>query len=464
MKKLYKFTPYKSGKWQKSLYLCAHLVISMTTITTEQLYSLFLQYPKVVTDSRERTEFGIFFALKGETFDGNRFAQKALEAGCTYAVVDNPEVAQGNERMLLVTNVLEALQQLARHHRMQFNIPVIGITGTNGKTTTKELIAAVLMEKYNVLFTQGNLNNHIGVPLTLLRLTAEHNIAVVEMGANHPGEIADLVQLVCPTHGIITNIGKAHLEGFGSLEGIIETKGALYNYLREHKGYIFRNITNPYLSKIAGGTEEVTYALNELKAGVFGCVEKSAPFITLSWNSERFSSGAHTVKTQFIGSYNAENMLAAITFGLFFNVDPKLICHALETYEPHNNRSQYIKTARNEVIMDAYNANPASMDAALRNYSEMKLENKLLILGDMLELGETSIEEHQHVVDTAMKLGFENVILVGSNFGSTNAGTYTKLANLQMLKLYLEENELSNFAILIKGSHGIGLDQVITLL
>lgn len=433
------------------------------TSTLEHLYNLFLQHPNVVTDSRQVVEEGIFFALKGETFDGNLFAQKALDAGCNYAVVDNPETARQNDRFILVDDVLTALQQLAKHHRQQFSIPVIGVTGTNGKTTTKELLAAVLMEKFNVLYTQGNLNNHIGVPLTLLKLNKEHQIAIVEMGANHPGEIADLVKLVCPTHGIITNIGKAHLEGFGSLEGIIKTKGALYDYLRAHKGYIFRNVTNPYLSQIAGGTEEVTYALNELKAGVVGCVEQSAPFIALSWNSQRFSSGAHTVQTKFIGSYNAENMLAAITFGLFFDVEPNQICHALETYAPQNNRSQYIKTAKNEVVMDAYNANPASMEVALQNFHGMKLENKMLILGDMLELGETSIDEHQHIVDTAKNLGFKKVILVGSNFGATQSD-YLKLPNLQMLKLYLEEEDLHDYAILIKGSHGIGLDRVITLL
>ncbi|MDO4190211.1 MAG: UDP-N-acetylmuramoyl-tripeptide--D-alanyl-D-alanine ligase [Bacteroidales bacterium] len=436
------------------------------TQTIEQIYHLFLQHPNVVTDSRNVVEEGIFFALKGETFDGNRFARKALDAGCNYAIVDDTTVAGTDDRFVVVDNVLETLQQLAHHHRQQFHIPVIGVTGTNGKTTTKELMAAVLMEKYRVLYTQGNLNNHIGVPLTLLQLNAQHQIAIIEMGANHPGEIASLVKLVEPTHGIITNIGKAHLEGFGSLEGIIQTKGALYDYLRQHHGYIFRNITNPYLCKIAGGTEEVTYALNELKAGVVGCIEQSAPFIALSWRSQRFQSGAHTVQTQFIGSYNAENILAAITFGLFFEVEPEQICHALQTYKPHNNRSQYIKTAKNEVIMDAYNANPASMEVALQNFHSLALDNKLLILGDMLELGETSLQEHQHVVDIARQLGFKQAILVGSNFSAVDiSGTeYRKIHDLQMLTLYLEEHELKDYAILIKGSHGIGLDRVITLL
>lgn len=429
-------------------------------ISLSKLYELFLAHPQVTTDSRTCPEGSIFFALKGESFDGNRFAQAALDKGCAYAVVDEAEFAT-NERTLLVDDVLTTLQQLARHHRMQLGLPVVGITGTNGKTTTKELVTAVLSEKYKVHRTQGNLNNHIGVPLTLLGLTQKHTLAVVEMGASHPGEIADLVELVRPDCGLITNVGKAHLEGFGSLEGVLQTKGALYDYLRKNGGSIFINQKNALLQSIASGIAATSYAL-DADADVQGHVDDCSPFVTLSWQHR--GGEKHTVKTHFVGIYNAENMLAAVTVGLHFGVEEKAICHALENYVPQNNRSQFVQSEHNRLVVDAYNANPTSMMAALDNFAAMQLPHKVAILGDMLELGAQSLDEHRKIADYLAKADFEQTFLVGTQFAQVSENRFQTFANVDELSEFLQHNPLIYKTILVKGSNGIHLTKLLPML
>jgi len=337
----------------------------MTTIT--ELYELYKKHTTVTTDSRNCPAGSLFIALKGDNFNGNHFAKQALDLGSSFAVVDEPD-AVTDPRILLVDDCLKTLQGLAAHHRRQCDIPVIGITGTNGKTTTKELMASVLSKKYNLLYTQGNLNNHIGVPLTLLRLNAEHEIAVIEMGANHPGEIKELVEIADPDFGLITNVGKAHLEGFGSFEGVIRTKGELYDYIRIKGGKIFINMENPYLRTIAKGIDEIKYAT---KAGypLWGETISCSPFLKLRWFSD-YDSHPHEAQTKLIGSYNLENALAAVCVGMQFGVPSDEIVLALQEYVPSNNRSQLKQTEQNTLIIDAYNANPTSMSAAIQNFEQ----------------------------------------------------------------------------------------------
>lgn len=429
-------------------------------ISVSELYEIFLQHPVVTTDSRNCPEGSLFFALKGDTFNGNVFAESAIEKGCAYAIVDEPQVAK-NEHFIVVNNVLEMLQQLAKFHRQTLDIPVVGITGTNGKTTTKELIAAVLAEKFEVHFTQGNFNNHIGVPLTLLGLRADHQIAVIEMGANHPGEIAELVEIVQPNVGLITNVGKAHLQGFGSLEGVLKTKGALYDFLRKTGGKVFVNNRNELLMSILGDLQHQTYALDG-DADVQGRVTDCSPFVTLEWHTR--SKEMHTIRTKFVGIYNAENVLAAASVGLHFGVSELQICHALETYMPQNNRSQFTQTADNQLIVDAYNANPTSMQAALENFAVVSLPNKVAILGDMLELGDASIEEHRKIVELLQKMAFGAVFLVGKIFTEIASDTFNTFENVDQLAEFLTANPLKNHAILIKGSNGIRLTKILQLL
>ena len=352
-----------------------------TTMNAKELYQLYLQHPQVTTDSRDCPQGSIFIALKGASFDGNKFAKSALEKGCSYAVVDEKEYAEeGDERFILVDDCLTTYKELAREHRRQFSIPVIGITGTNGKTTTKELVSAVLAEKYRVMHTEANYNNDVGVPKTLLRLTAEDEIAVVEMGASHPGDIKKLVDYVEPTCGLITNVGRAHLQGFGSFEGVMKTKGELYDFLKAHDGLVFLNTSNEHLVDMAQQRE----------------LER---IVTFSWHVDG-QPNVYEVHTHLVGTYNMDNMLAAIAVGLHFDVAPQQICHALESYQPSNNRSQLEQTAHNWLIVDAYNANPTSMAAALDNFQRITVKQpKMVILGDMRELGSVSREEHQKVVE-----------------------------------------------------------------
>lgn len=428
---------------------------NMTTI--EELYKIFLQHPEITTDSRNCPDGSIFFALKGDTFDGNAYAKAALDKGCSYAVVDEAEYYDcNNPRLLLVDDALTALQQLARHHRQQLHIPVIGITGTNGKTTTKELVSAVLSKKYNVLYTQGNFNNHIGVPKTLLRLTPEHEIAVIEMGANHPGEIKTLVNIAEPDYGLITNVGRAHLQGFGSFEGVIRTKGELYDYLRTTSGKVFINENNPHLTGIANGLELIKYGKN---GHLVGCT----PYLSFEYNG-------HIVNTHLVGAYNLDNVLAAACVGNYFGVSDDDICSAIADYEPSNNRSQLVKTVTNTLIVDAYNANPTSMKAALDNFHMMEGNGKMVILGDMKELGDVSQEEHQKIIRLVGEYQISDAWFVGNEFKKAAAqmteltGRYRFFDDVETVKAAIESVPPTSKMILIKGSNSTRLFTLPSLL
>lgn len=419
-----------------------------------ELYKCFMECGKVTTDSRNCPEGSMFIALKGETFNGNAFAAQALKQGCRYAVIDESEYA--GEGTILVDNCLQALQQLANYHRRQLKTLVIGITGTNGKTTTKELISTVLSRKFNTLYTEGNFNNHIGVPLTLLRLTKEHEMAVVEMGANHPGEIKTLVHIAEPDYGIITNVGKAHLQGFGSFEGVIRTKGELYDFLRAKGGAtIFIQNENPYLNGIAEGLTCVRYGQT---AGLYvsGELISCSPFLSFRWTAEGVS---HEVNTHLIGSYNLDNMLAAAAIGRYFGVSDDDISSALASYLPHNNRSQLKETADNKLIVDAYNANPTSMMAALKNFRQIEAPHKMVILGDMKELGEASREEHQKVVDYLKECGFDRVVLVGPEFAAATH-SYQTFQHVDEVLADIRIHKPQGYYILIKGSNSMKLSQL----
>ena len=435
----------------------------------KKLYDLYLQHPCITTDSRNCPKDSIFLALKGASFDGNKFAKAALEKGCAYAIIDEPAYAEAdNDRLILVDDCLKTFKEIAREHRRNFQIPVIGITGTNGKTTTKELVSAVLAERYRVMHTEGNFNNDVGVPKTLLRLDATHEIAVVEMGASHPGDIEKLVTYVEPTCGMITNVGRAHLLGFGSFEGVKRTKGELYDYLKAHDGLLFLNESNADLVEMARQREMnriMTYGQSD-DANVQGEVSECAPFLRFTWrNMATTESKARTydVQTHLIGAYNIDNMLAAITIGLHFGVTPEQINHALSHYIPANNRSQLEVTAKNKLIVDAYNANPSSMAAAVENFKLMNVEHKMAILGDMRELGEVSALEHQKLVDKLAEDGFKEVWLVGEEFGKTQTA-FRKFKNVDEVKAEIAAHCPENYYILIKGSNGIKLFELPELL
>lgn len=454
----------------------------------KQLYELYQQHPVITTDSRNCPEDSIFFALKGETFDGNQYAIQALEKGCAYAVIDNSSILQSfnpsilpssnanpvTSRLILVDNVLQTFKDLAREHRRQFNIPVIAITGTNGKTTTKELIRAVLSEKYNVMATEGNFNNDVGVPKTLFCLTDEHDIAVIEMGASHPGDIKTLAETAEPTCGLITNVGKAHLQGFGSLKGVIQTKGELYDYLASrNESVIFINADNEHLVSILPDTAWVApYSQNVANAEgcVVGQLVACDPYLRLRWceNGLDLEDRAeeqqwYEVSTHLVGSYNLDNVLAAVTVGLQFAVEPAQICHALENYVPKNNRSQLTETPHNHLIVDAYNANPTSMEAALNNFSLMTVSPKMAIIGEMRELGDSSREEHGHLVKVLKRCQFDKVWLVGDEFADIKCH-YRKFKDVEEVKAALATERPEGFYILIKGSNGTRLYQLPELL
>lgn len=418
---------------------------------TAELYQLFLQHPVVTTDTRDCPPDSLFFALRGETFDGNRFADQALKAGCAYAIVDDAEVARTNPHFILVDDTLKALQELARYHRRQLGLPVIQITGTNGKTTTKELVSTVLSEKYKVLFTQGNFNNHIGVPKTLLRLSETDEIAVVESGANHPGEIATLARIIDADYGLITNIGKAHLEGFGSYEGVIRTKGELFDFLRTKQGSrIFLHADNPILQPIAHDLPAYTYGAPAHDFDIEGEVVACNPYLQLRWRKR--GDNWHVVQTRLVGAYNLENVLAAAAVGTYFKVSPEQIDHALEHYQPTNHRSELMQTEHNRLIVDAYNANPTSMAAAVENFRLMEHPKKLAILGAMRELGEAEAEEHQSLIDRLHTLSDTEVWLVREEFAPF-AGDYRLFADYDDVKRYLEAHPVADHLILIKGSN-----------
>ena len=421
----------------------------------EELYSLFQAHSVITTDTRHCPEGSLFFALRGERFDGNAFAQQALQAGCAFAVVDDPAVG-GDERLLHVPDVLTTLQQLAALHRRTLGTPIVQITGTNGKTTTKELTAAVLARKFDLLCTQGNFNNHIGVPKTLLQLRPHHQMAVIETGANHPGEIALLTDLVQPECGLITNVGMAHLEGFGSFEGVMRTKGELYDYLR-HKpgGFIFLHADNEHLCRMAGSLPAVRYGLPGHDCYTEGEVLDCTPFLRLRFRTQ---GGAwHEVQTHLIGAYNVANVLAAAAVGAHFGVPDVDIAEALAAYEPTNNRSEWMRTQRNELIVDAYNANPTSMKAALDNFALIAHDHKMAILGEMRELGTASDEAHRAVAAQAASLHCEEVWLVGKAFRAHAAGARW-FPSVAEVKAALEaEGAPTGRLILVKGSNGTRL-------
>ena len=427
------------------------------------LYQIFLDCQSVTTDSRNCPDGSLFIALKGESFNGNAFAKLALDSGCAFAIIDEIQYAiECDQRYILVDDCLQTMQQLANYHRRQLGTRVIGITGTNGKTTTKELISSVLCQAHNVLYTLGNLNNHIGVPTTLLRLKPEHDLAVIEMGANHPGEIKFLSEIVEPDCGIITNVGKAHLEGFGSFEGVIKTKGELYDFLRKKEGStVFIHHDNAYLMNIAGGLNLIPYGTED-DLYVNGRITGNSPYLTFEWKAGK-DGETYQVQTQLIGEYNFPNALAAITIGRFFGVEDAKINEALAGYTPQNNRSQLKKTDDNTLIIDAYNANPTSMMAALQNFRNMEVPHKMLILGDMRELGAESAAEHQKIADYLKECAFEKVWLVGDQFAAAEHSFQT-YPNVQEVIKELEADKPKGYTILIKGSNGIKLSSVVDYL
>ena len=424
----------------------------------KSIYSLFVKEPIISTDSRIKTNGGLFFALKGESFNGNKFAKLALENGASFAIIDEIEY-QTDERFLLVDNVLLTLQQLAHFHRETLTIPVIGITGTNGKTTTKELVNAVLSKKFKTISTKGNLNNHIGVPLTLLTITNDTEIAIIEMGANHPHEIAELCEIANPNFGIISCIGKAHLEGFGSLENIIKTKKELFDHISKKNGEVFVNYNDDLLRAISSNLKCNYYGNSDL---VFckGEYISSTPFVTFALyeNDKKI-----LINSQLIGSYNTSNMMAAACVGRKFGLPIADIKNAIEHYSPENNRSQLKKTERNTLLLDAYNANPSSMEASITNFKGLNADHKVVILGEMLELGDVSDSEHEKIYNQVKSYNFENVYFVGK-WNITNDKKTLIFKDTQSLISFLDTNKLTGKTILIKGSRGNKLEMIVDYL
>jgi UDP-N-acetylmuramoyl-tripeptide--D-alanyl-D-alanine ligase len=424
--------------------------------TIEKIYQYYSQKYLVSTDSRKIEEGCVFVALKGERFDGNDFAYQVAQENIASCVIADRKDLPHHERLFIVDDSLAALQELARLHRKKCNIPIIGITGTNGKTTTKELTAAVLSKKYNLIYTQGNFNNHLGLPLTVLRIKPDTEMAVVEMGANHPNEIAHLCTIADPDFGIITNIGKAHLEGFGSFEGVVKTKNELYDFIRNKNGRLFVNRDNELLMNLSNGIDSNTYGKDN-NADIKASIVSSNPYLIINWEGNE-------IKTNLVGDYNFENVMAAISAGCHFNIETSLIIEALENYTPTNNRSQFIKSEKNEIVMDAYNANPVSMSHAIKNFRNISSENTLLILGDMRELGKDSEKEHQVIISLIKELEFKNVILVGEEFKKTAGTDFTTFTNVEELLAFINDNDISGKKILIKGSNGIHLEKIVNAL
>lgn len=424
----------------------------------KSIYSLFIQCDGASTDSRKCPKDSMFIALKGDNFDGNVFVENAIESGCKFALTSDEQRAN-NKTIFYVPDTLVALQQLASYHRQQMNATVIAITGTNGKTTTKELTSAVMKAKFgdDVINTEGNLNNHIGVPLTLLRVKAHHKYAIVEMGANHPGEIKTLADIALPDYGLITNVGTAHILGFGSFEGVIKTKCELYDNLKKHNGTIFVNGSNHNIFPKSEGANRIVYGVDG--SSLNASVESADPFLKV-----KFSNG-YSAQTNLIGAYNLENVMAAACVGSHFGVDMSTIVSALENYKPSNNRSQFISTPSNKLIVDAYNANPTSMKAALDNFISLKSDSeKALILGDMLELGKDSEAEHGKIVEMIAASGIKKVMLVGQNFASVAKNGMSTFKNADELIPVLTDNKLNGCLILIKGSNSMKLTKVVEYL
>lgn len=426
------------------------------------LYALFQKYPSVTTDSRMCSKDSIFFALKGDRFNGNLFADKALEAGCALAVVDErSENDPFSERIIVVDDVLATLQKLANYHRRKLKIPIIGITGTNGKTTTKELIAISLSREFKVAYTQGNYNNHIGVPLTLLSMNKSHEIGVIEMGANHPGDIRELCEIAEPNYGLITNVGKAHLEGFGSFENVIKTKGELYDFIRSHEGKVFVNKDNPVLYELSEGMDRILYGKNDPSLFASGAIADATPFLEFDWS---FFDSSYRVKTRLVGEFNFDNAIAAVAVSKFFGINAERISAALEEYEPRNHRSQFKRTEHNDLIIDAYNANPTSMKASLDFFTSIQSTlPKMVILGEMKELGEKSVEEHQKLLNFLSQQSFDRIYLVGDIFRKLNT-THLFFENVEVLIQSLQKEPVNGHYILLKGSHSVHLEKVVDYL
>lgn len=428
-------------------------------MTIDSLYAIYRQFPLVETDTRKLQPGCIYFALKGANFDGNAFALQAIEQGAAYAVVDDPTLAK-HSKCILVDEVITSLQALATYHRQQLNIPFLAITGSNGKTTTKELITMVLRRKYKTAATLGNLNNHIGVPLTILQIKPETEIAIIEMGANHKGEIASYCQIAQPTHALITNCGKAHIEGFGSEEGVRQAKGELYAYIRSKQGVIFRDTDLSYLEEMAEGiATQITYGTQH--AMLIGNVHQAHPYVEVSVHT---NAEEHLIRTQLVGVYNLPNILAAITIGQYFKVAIEDIQAAIEAYKPDNNRSQLLTANTNTIILDAYNANPTSMRAAIVNFASMDtFSQKILCLGAMKEMGETSAQEHKDLVAFINSYSWTSVILVGNEF-KDYAGSHHWFADSTAAASYMQNHLPTQTAILIKGSRGSKMEEVATAL
>ena len=432
-------------------------------IAIEYLYSLYQKHPQVITDSRKIEEECLFFALKGERFNGNEYAKDAIQKGAAYAIIDEAKFDQG-EQFLFVEDVLTTLQQLANYHRKQFMIPILGITGSNGKTTTKELIASVLSSQYKCHFTKGNFNNHIGVPLTLLEMPKETEIAVIEMGANHIGEIEFLCEIAEPTHGVITNIGKAHLEGFGSLEGVKKAKSELYVHLKKNGGVAFINMNENFLTDLSDGiTKRVFYTKSDspnlLEAPYETILFQTHPTVEVGFLNEK--EDTIKVVSQLLGDYNFNNIMTVISIGRYFKVPSILIKKAIENYVPSNNRSQLVKRGTNTFILDAYNANPTSMLNALENFNKIKGDKKIVVLGDMLELGEYSSEEHLRIVRHSKTMDLSKIVLVGKEFSKIDDNEVFAFEDVQSMKEWFDQQSFENTYVLVKGSRGIRLEKLL---
>lgn len=426
---------------------------------TKNLYQVFLKHPLVDTDTRKIRKGSIFFALKGENFNANHFAAEALEKGAAYVVTDE-DTNTPPEKTIRRQSVLLALQQLAAEHRKHLHAKVIGITGTNGKTTTKELVTAVLSKKYNTYATSGNFNNHIGVPLTILSIPASAQMAIIEMGANHPGEIADLCRIADPDTAIITNIGKAHLEGFGSEKGVFETKKVLFDHVIAKNGSIFLHENEQWLKEYQHYDKAVIYGGEDRY--VSGEISESNPTLTINLRAGIFKKNSYiSIKTHLFGEYNMFNVLATASVGLIYGVSVSGIVNAIETYTPTNNRSQVEKTGKNTLVMDAYNANPTSMSNAIRSFSSSSAEKKAVILGDMLEMGKESEKEHLSILQMLQENGFHKVFLVGNEFSKLNTfKNYFAFADVESCREMLLKEPLEGYTILIKGSRGIKLEKL----
>ncbi len=424
-------------------------------ISTEALYNIYKQHPSVTTDTRNIKHGDVFFALKGPSFNGNFFAQKALDSGAAYAVIDEPSFAT-DERFLLTEDVLTALQNLAKHHRQQLNIPFIAITGSNGKTTTKELLHAVLSTTYKTYTTTGNLNNHIGVPLTILKIQPDAEMAVIEMGANHQKEIESYCSYTLPTHGLITNCGKAHLEGFGGIEGVQKGKGELFEFLRSNSGVAFVCDDFEYFHTMAMGLKEIHWYGTQ-NGGLTGTVLQSDPFMKVA-----ISSGLEPmhITTALVGSYNIYNVLAAVIVGKYFNVPAQKIKEALEAYTPGNSRSQLVEKGGNQIILDAYNANPSSMNVAIENFAKLQAENKMLFLGAMMELGETSLKEHESLIKQIARYNWKEVVLVGGHFKNISH-PYRYFENSVQAAAWWALQQSNGNYLLVKGSRSMMMEKIV---